>query len=98
MSQDKAILVGLVQMTCIANARNNLECAVDKITQAVREGAALVCLPELFRSQYFCQKEDTSFFDLAEPIPGHLTQVLGQVAKQHNVVIIVPLEFGITIT
>jgi len=91
MSQDKTILVGLVQMTCIANARNNLECAVDKITQAVREGAALVCLPELFRSQYFCQKEDASFFDLAEPIPGRLTKALGQVAKQHSVVLIVPI-------
>ena len=91
MSQDKIIRVGLVQMNCISSPRSNLEHAVEKITRAARDGAALVCLPELFRSQYFCQKEDTSFFDLAEPIPGHLTQVLGQVAKQHSVVIIVPI-------
>ena len=91
MSQDKIIRVGLVQMNCISSQRSNLEHAVEKITQAARDGATLVCLPELFRSQYFCQKEDTSFFDLAEPIPGHLTQVLGQVAKQHSVVIIVPI-------
>ena len=91
MSQDKIIRVGLVQMNCISSPRSNLDHAVEKITQAARDGVALVCLPELFRSQYFCQKEDTSFFDLAEPIPGHLTQVLGQVAKQHSVVIIVPI-------
>lgn len=91
MSEDKKICVGLVQMACVSDPTKNLEHAVEKITQASRDGAALICLPELFRSQYFCQKEDALFFDLAEPIPGHLTQVLGQVAKQHNVVIIVPI-------
>ena len=91
MSQDKKICIGVVQMACVSDPRKNLEHAVEKITQAIRDGATLVCLPELFQSQYFCQKEDTSFFDLAEPIPGHLTKVLGQVAKQHNVVIIVPI-------
>ncbi len=91
MSEDKKIRVGLVQMTCVSDPMKNLEHAVEKITQASRDGATLICLPELFRSQYFCQKEDALFFDLAEPIPGHLTQVLGQVAKQHNVVIIVPI-------
>ena len=88
MSQDKKICIGVVQMVCVSDPRKNLEHAVEKITQAIRDGATLVCLPELFQSQYFCQKEDASFFDLAEPIPGHLTKVLGQVAKQHNVVII----------
>src|SRR5574337_1675921 len=52
-----------------------------------REG----CLPELFRSQYFCQREDHACFDLAEPIPGATTQALAQVAKERKVVVIAPI-------
>src|SRR5207249_2511686 len=54
-------------------------------------GARLVCLPELFRSQYFAQHEDPALFDLAEPVPGPSTEALGKVAKQVGVVVIVPV-------
>jgi N-carbamoylputrescine amidase len=91
MSQDKKICVSLIQMACTSDPRENFENAVGKLTQAAQDGAALVCLPELFCSQYFCQKEDAAFFNLAEPIPGPMTEALGKVAKQNKVVIIVPM-------
>lgn len=69
----------------------NLERAIGKLRDAAERGAEIVCLPELFRSQYFCQKEDTSYFDLAEAIPGPSTSRLGEVAREKNIVIIASL-------
>ena len=57
-------------MSCSANPAENLEKAVAKVAEAARAGARIVCLPELFRSRYFCQREDPAIFDLAEPVPG----------------------------
>ena len=51
-------------------------------------GAQIVCLPELFRSRYFCQSEDHAQFDLAEPIPGPSTEALSATARRHGVVIV----------
>ena len=59
MSQDKKICVSLIQMACTSDPRENFENAVGKLTQATQGGAALVCLPELFCSQYFCQQQFT---------------------------------------
>src|SRR3954463_3271268 len=83
--------VGLVQMHCDADPDVNLERAIGHIREAAARGAQIVCLQELFRSQYFCQKEDSSLFDLAEPIPGPSTEVLAKVAKAHGVVVIASL-------
>ena len=47
-------------------------------------GGRIVCLPELFRSRYFAQREDASLFDLAEPVPGPSTEALSPVARQHK--------------
>src|SRR5206468_1829843 len=69
----------------------NLKKAVAKISEAAAAGAQLVCLPELFRSQYFAQREDPALFDLAEPIPGPSTEALGKAAKQVGVVVIAPV-------
>ena len=57
-------------MRCSTDPADNLARAIDRIRAAARDGAQLICLPELFRSQYFCQTEDHANFDLAEPIPG----------------------------
>ena len=65
--------------------------AVEQIRVAARGGAQIVCLPELFRSLYFCQREDHAFFSLAEPIPGPTTEVLCRVAAELGVVIIASL-------
>ena len=83
--------IGLVQMHCTADPDENLEIAVDRVRRAAREGAQVICLPELFRAQYFCQREDIALFDLAEPIPGPSTERLGAVAREENVTVIASL-------
>src|SRR5213080_3614731 len=83
--------VGLVQMAMSADAEANVQRAVANVAQAAAAGAQLVCLPELFRSQYFAQREDPELFDLAEPVPGPSTEALGGAAKQAGVVVIAPV-------
>jgi N-carbamoylputrescine amidase len=83
--------VGLVQMGMAADPAANLEKAVAKVAEAASAGAALVCLPELFRSRYFAQTEDPKVFDLAEPVPGPSTEALGQAAQRARVVVIAPV-------
>src|SRR6185437_7900749 len=73
MPQKENYRVGLVQMSCSPDPEANLEKAADRVREAARDGAQIVCLPELFRTQYFCQREDAALFDLAEPIPGPST-------------------------
>jgi N-carbamoylputrescine amidase len=80
-----------VQMRMGTDPAVNLERAVTKVREAAERGAEIVCLPELFRSQYFCQTEDHAQFDLAEPIPGPSTEALTRVAREANVVIIASL-------
>lgn len=83
-----AFRVGLVQMSCSPDPENNLNRAVDFVREAAGRGAQVVCLPELFRTQYFCQREDATLFDLAEPIPGPTTTRLTEVARQQKVAIV----------
>ena len=83
--------VGLVQMALSKNQNENLDKAVSKIEEAAKMGAEVICLPELFHSKYFCQVEDTKNFDLAESIPGPSTKTISKIAKDNNVVVIVPL-------
>ena len=83
--------LGLVQMRCDVGPAVNFERAVDHIQHAARAGADIICLPELFRSQYFCQRMDPSFFDLAEPIPGPSTEKLGKLARSLGKVIVASL-------
>ncbi len=92
MSNDQTkFSIGLVQMALAKNQNENLGKAVSKIEEAAKTGADVICLPELFRSQYFCQVEDTKNFDLAETIPGPSTKIISKIAKDKNVVVIVPL-------
>ena len=83
--------IGLVQMAMSADPDANLQKAVAKVEEGAAAGAALVCLPELFRSLYFAQREDAALFDLAEPVPGPTTDVLGKVAKGAGIVVIAPI-------
>jgi N-carbamoylputrescine amidase len=83
--------IGLVQMACTQDPQANLDHAVNKIREAARKGAQIVCLQELFRSQYFCREEDARLFDLAEPIPGPSTDRLRPLAAELGVVIIASL-------
>ncbi len=89
--RSSAFRVGLVQMQCDADPSVNLEKAIARIREAAARGAQIVCLQELFRSHYFCQREDAALFDLAEAIPGPSTERLGQIAAQLGVVVIASL-------
>ncbi len=80
--------IALVQMKCATDAPTNRERAVAAIREAAKQGAQIVCLPELFTGPYFCQKEDAALFDLAEPIPGPSTDCLAAAAKANGVVVI----------
>ena len=80
--------VGLVQMRCGADPGRNLKAAERHIAAAARRGAQVVCLPELFRSLYFCQSEDHAHFSLAEPVPGPTTKALGALAKKLRIAIV----------
>src|SRR4051794_3042243 len=79
---DRAVTLGLVQMSCTPDPERNMKKAVERIRDAARRGAQIVCLQELFRSQYFCQTEDHSCFSLAEAIPGPSTETLGRLAGE----------------
>src|ERR1700677_1332524 len=78
-------------MRCGADPDANLERACDFAREAARQGAEVICLPELFRTQYFCQTEDHEYFRLAEEIPGPSTKALGMVAREFEVVIVASL-------
>lgn len=83
--------IGMIQMACSVNSEDNLKRAVRKVEEAAHVGAKIICLPELFRSQYFCQQEDAAIFDLAESVPGPSTEPFSHLAKKHHVIILVPL-------
>ncbi|MGD0292216.1 MAG: carbon-nitrogen hydrolase [Candidatus Binataceae bacterium] len=78
-------------MSCGPEPADNLAKALDRVAEAARKGADVVCLPELFQTQYFCQREDAALFDLAEPIPGTGTEKLAAAARQNKVVLIASL-------
>ena len=75
-------------MSATPDPDKNLQRAIDRLHQAAAKGAQIVCLPELFQTQYFCQREDAALFDLAEPIPGPATTRLAEAAKLLHIVLI----------
>jgi N-carbamoylputrescine amidase len=83
--------VGLLQLGFSADVNDNLKKAVLWVDKAAKKGAQVICLPELFRTQYFCQKEDVSIFELAETIPGPSTEAMRKAARKNKVVIVVPI-------
>jgi N-carbamoylputrescine amidase len=87
----RKVPVGLVQMRCSTDPADNLARAIAGIRTAAGRGAKIICLQELFRSQYFCQTEDHANFALAEAIPGPSTEALGKLAAELEVVIIASL-------
>jgi N-carbamoylputrescine amidase len=84
--------VGLVQMRMSPDPDENVRKAAAKVVEAGKAGAQVVCLPELYRSPYFCQREDASLFDLAEAVDGGpSTQAMAEAAKQAKVAVVVPI-------
>jgi len=74
-----------------ADPEANFAAAMEHVRAAAKQGAQVICLPELFRAQYFCQREDIRLFDLAEPIPGPSTKALGDLARELRVAIVASL-------
>ncbi len=85
------VTIGLIQMRCSPDPAENLARALAQVEEAARRGARIACLPELFRSRYFCQTEDPAHFELAEPIPGPSTEALGKVAAAHRIAVVAPI-------
>src|SRR6516164_134795 len=83
--------VGLVQMSMTSDPEHNLQHAIDRVREAAGRGAQIICLPELFQTQYFCQREDASLFDLAETIPGPTSNQLSRLASELQIVLIASL-------
>ena len=85
------VKVGIIQMSCEASKAANNQKAIEKIKEAAKKGAQIICLQELFSSLYFCDVESYDNFKLAETIPGETTEKLSDLAKQLGVVIIASL-------
>ncbi len=83
--------IALLQMSMGPEPKENLEKGLSMFREAARAGAQVVCLPELFRTRYFCQREDTAFFDLAESLPGPTTDALSRAARDAGAVIVAPV-------
>ena len=88
--EDK-VKIGIIQQTCSADVEANKAKLASNIRKAASDGAELVVLQELHNSLYFCQTENTSLFDLAEPIPGPSTEFYGKLASELNIVLVTSL-------
>ncbi|MCC5926181.1 MAG: carbon-nitrogen hydrolase [Bacteroidetes bacterium] len=87
----KNVHLALIQMSCSPNPQENQQKAEERIRQAASTGAQIICLQELYRSEYFCQHFDEQYFDLAEDMSGETTQRLSDLAAELGVVIIASL-------
>jgi N-carbamoylputrescine amidase len=90
-SREFSFRIGLVQMACSHDPNQNLAKAEWRIREAAGRGAQVICLQELFRSQYFCREENAELFALAEPVPGPITDSLSRLARELSVVVIAPV-------
>ena len=86
--QHSKFRIGLIQMACSKDPNENLAKAEWRIREAAGKGAQIVCVQELFRSQYFCQREDAALFDLAEPVPGPTSESFARLAHDLQVAIV----------
>lgn len=87
----KTVNAAFVQMSMSSDVAENTQKALAMTRDAIREGADVICLPELFRSRYFCQTENADHYALAEKIPGTTTEQFAELAREHDVAIVVSL-------
>ena len=83
--------IAVIQTRCSPDGEANVDVTVGQIVDAARAGAKLICLQELFASTYFCQSENHEHFNLAQSIPGVITDRLSKLARELRIVIIAPL-------
>jgi N-carbamoylputrescine amidase len=91
MLAERNFNIGIVQMSCGPDPEENMERAIAHVREAAKQGAELLCLPELFQTQYFCQREAIALFELAEPIPGPATKRLGELTRELKITLIASL-------
>jgi len=83
--------IGIIQMKCVPDVRENTARAISFIRDAAKKGANVICLQELFRSRYFCVSEDHSNFSLSEPVLGPGTDELSNVAAECGIALVAPI-------
>ena len=83
--------IALIQMKMSSDQKKNMSSAIKRIREACKKKAKVICLPELFLSNYFCQQEKHSNFNLAEKIPGKTTNTFCSLAKELKIIIILPI-------
>lgn len=88
--KSSTVRIGLLQRKASPDPKKNVKIAIEGIEQLAKRGAQIICLQELFNTLYFCREYQQEFFDLAESIPGPITQQLSKVAKKHSVVVVAP--------
>ncbi|MCX6306315.1 MAG: carbon-nitrogen hydrolase [Bacteroidetes bacterium] len=86
-----SVKTGMIQMTCSGGKQANIEKSIAKIREAAALGAQIICLQELFASEYFCWEENYGFFSLAEAIPGPTTNLFSDLARELDVVLVASL-------
>ncbi len=87
----KKIKVGVIQLKITKNKEFNLKNSISKIKEAARKGAKIICMPELFLTEYFCKVENHSYFKIAEKVPGSTSDIFCKLAKELNVILIISL-------
>jgi N-carbamoylputrescine amidase len=90
-SENEKIRIALIQMAMESDTSENLEKAKMMVNDAAKDGAKIICLPEMYKSLYFCQKEDHKFFQLAEKLEDESFEVFSKIAEKHKSIIIVPI-------
>ena len=87
----KKTKVGIIQLKITKNKEFNLKNSIGKIKEAARKGAKIICMPELFLTEYFCKVENHSYFKIAEKVPGSTSDIFCKLAKELNVILIISL-------
>ena len=87
----KKTKVGVIQLKITKNKEFNLNNSISKIKEAARKGAKIICMPELFLTEYFCKVENHSYFKIAEKVPGSTSDIFCKLAKELNVILIISL-------
>ncbi len=91
MRKRKNCKIGIIQIQCKEDKSKNIDNAINKIKLLKKQGADIICLPELFSTHYFCHSEDHTHFQLAEPIPGPTTKIFSGLAEEMQIVLILPI-------
>jgi N-carbamoylputrescine amidase len=83
--------VGIIQDSASDDMAAVIASTERRVREAASRGAQIVCLKELFNAPYFCKSQKCERFDIAEPIPGPTTERMQKLAKELEIVLVVPI-------